>query len=47
MNDSTPGDSAFLAASFNFMAELSAEKWLFQLALLPAQKMDALRREIH
>jgi hypothetical protein len=30
MNDSTPGDSAFLRASFNFMLELSAEEWLFQ-----------------
>jgi hypothetical protein len=39
MNDSTPGDSFFLAASFNFMRELSAEKEIFQPASFPAKKI--------
>jgi hypothetical protein len=36
MNDSTPGDSTFLAASVNFIREFSAEKQFFQSASFPA-----------
>jgi hypothetical protein len=35
MNDSTPGDSVFLAASFNFIREFSAEERLFKSASFP------------
>jgi hypothetical protein len=37
INDSTSGDSAFLAASFNFMRELSPEERLFKSASFPTR----------
>jgi hypothetical protein len=47
MNDSTPGDSLFLAASFNFMRELSAEKEIFQPASFPAKKLSRVPPQVY
>jgi hypothetical protein len=47
MNDSTPGDSVFLAASFNFMRELSAEKEIFQPASFPAKQLGRVSPQVH
>jgi hypothetical protein len=47
MNDSTPGDSVLLAASFNLMREPSAEGEIFQLASFPAKKLDGVPPQVN
>src|ERR1035441_900287 len=43
MNDSTPGDSVFLAARFNFIREFSAEDRLFKPVSFPGASCRCLR----